>query len=113
MFSLDSTHRYFLYNEHCDMRKGFDALSGLVRSKLGKNPAGGDVFLFLNRRRNLLKLLHWEPGGFVLYYKRLEQGTFRPPAVDIRTGAITWADLVLMVEDYRVSKSRRQVHFYG
>ena len=63
------------------MRKSFDGLCGLIRSQTEKNPASGEVFVFLNRSRTLLKLLHWEHGGFVLYYKRLEQGTFTPPAL--------------------------------
>jgi hypothetical protein len=60
----------------CDMRKSFEGLSGL-----GREPASGEIFIFVNRRRSLLKLLHWQPGGFVLYYKRLEQGTFALPEV--------------------------------
>jgi len=98
MFSLSSSHRYHLYRGACDMRKSFDGLSGLVRSELGRDPAGGEVFLFLNRRRTLLKLLHWEPGGFVLYYKRLEQGTFTPPVLEGNQSVIAWPQLVLMVE---------------
>lgn len=50
------------------MRKSFDALCGLV-SELGKTATGGEVFVFLNRRRTHIKLLHWERGGLVLYYK--------------------------------------------
>lgn len=60
------------------MRKSFDGLSGIVRSELGGDPLSDDAFVFLNKRRNRLKLLHWEPGGFALYYKRLEKGTFTP-----------------------------------
>ncbi|MFO7845399.1 MAG: IS66 family insertion sequence element accessory protein TnpB [Balneolaceae bacterium] len=75
MFSLSSSHRYNLYRGACDMRKSFNGLSGLVRSELGRDPTSGEVFVFLNRRLTLLKLLHWESGGFVLYYKRLEEGT--------------------------------------
>jgi transposase len=79
MFSITSA-RYFLYREATDIRKGFDSLSGMVSGQLGQNPMSGDVFIFVNRQRNRIKLLRWEPGGFVLFYKRLEKGTFELPA---------------------------------
>jgi len=54
------------------MRKSFDGLCGLVRDELKRDPLSGEVFIFISRRRNTMKLLHWEEGGFVLYYKRLK-----------------------------------------
>lgn len=107
MFSLSSSHRYHLYRGACDMRKSFNGLSGLVRSELGRDPASGEVFVFLNRRRTLLKLLHWEPGGFVLYYKRLEEGTFTPPVLGGDQSMVAWPQLVLMVEGITVERSRQ------
>jgi transposase len=103
MFSLNSSHRYFLYQGHCDMRKSFDGLCGLVVSELKRNATSGEVFIFLNRPRSHIKLLHWEQGGFVLYYKRLEQGTFPLPKKE----QLSWADLVLMIEGIQVQKSRQ------
>ena len=85
------------------MRKSFDGLCGLVGSGLKRNATSGEVFIFLNRQRTHIKLLHWEYGGFVLYYKRLEQGTFAAPSQE-RLG---WADLVLMIEGIQVQKSRQ------
>jgi transposase len=76
MFALTETQRFYIYSEATDMRKSFNALSGLVRSKLKQNPLSGNVFIFVNKRKNLMKLLHWQEGGFVLYYKRLEKGQF-------------------------------------
>jgi transposase len=57
------------------MRKGFNGLSGLVNNELDRNVLSGDVFIFVNRRRTLIKLLVWDQSGFIIYYKRLEQGT--------------------------------------
>lgn len=111
MFTLSSAQKYFLYRQYCDARKSFDGLTGLVRNRLGKDPANGDVFIFLNKRRTLVKLLHYEDGGFVIYYKRLEKGTFTPPVADMQTGSITWPDLVLMVAGIRVLKSRIEPRF--
>jgi len=85
------------------MRKSFDGLCGLVISGMQRQPTSGEVFVFLNRNRTHLKLLHWEKGGFVLYYKRLESGTFSPPVV--KNGELFWSDLVLMVEGIQVVKS--------
>lgn len=103
MFSLSSSHIYHLYKPGCDMRKSFDGLCGLVSSELGGSPTSGDVFIFLNKSGTRIKLLHWEHGGFVLYYKRLESGTFRRPTKD--GNLISWSDLVLMVEGIHVVRS--------
>lgn len=86
------------------MRKSFDGLCGLVISGMQRTPSSGEVFVFLNRSRTHIKLLHWEKGGFVLYYKRLERGTYSSTGVD-STGEISWSDLVLMVEGIQVLKS--------
>lgn len=95
MLSLGSSHRYYLYREVADMRKGADGLIGLVRAGMARDPLSGEVFIFVNRRRDKMKLLVWERGGFVLWYKRLEAGTFELPA---RGGQITWQQLVLILE---------------
>ena len=58
------------------MRKSFDGLSGIVRGELAGDPLDGSLFLFVNRRRDRLKILHWDGTGYWLYYKLLEAGTF-------------------------------------
>lgn len=107
MFSLNSDYRYYLYQPACDMRKSFDGLCGLVTNELNREPTDGSVYVFLNRRRTHLKLLHWESGGFVLYYKRLEQGCFALP----QKKQITWTELLLMVEGIVVKKSVQKKRF--
>jgi transposase len=111
MFSLGSTNSYFLYGSPVDMRKSFDGLCGLVRNHLDRDPSSGDVYVFLNRGRNLVKLLHWEHGGFVLYYKRLEQGTFTPPVTAGKGGAIRWPELVLMAEGIQMERYRQKKRY--
>ena len=93
------------------MRKSFDGLCGLVSGELGRNATSGEVFVFLNRKRTHMKLLHWQSGGFVLYYKRLEKGTFSMPAAGDKKHHISWADLVLMIEGIQVHKSTRKVRY--
>lgn len=80
MLSLSATTRYLLYTRPTDIRKSFDALSGIIRNELGRDPLTGEVFVFLSKRRTHIKLLRWEGDGFGLYYKRLEKGTFELPA---------------------------------
>lgn len=110
MLSLGSGHRFLLYRKPCDMRKSFSGLSGLVQNELGRSPTSGEVFVFMNKRRTHVKFLHWEPGGFVLYHKRLELGTFSIPFADA-DGEVTWPDLVLMIEGIEVKKSVRKRRF--
>ena len=93
------------------MRKGFDGLSGLVRNELEQDPLSGDVFIFINRSRNRMKLLVWEENGFVLWYKRLEAGTFELPDTDASHGQIAWQELVLILEGISLSKVHRRKRF--
>jgi len=76
MLSVSSSVSIFLYTEPTDMRKSFDGLSGIVRSEFAADPTDGSLFLFINRRRDRLKILHWDGAGYWLYYRLLEAGTF-------------------------------------
>src|SRR3954453_17750051 len=79
MLHLSAACKYYLYGGDADMRKGFDSLSGMVSEQMKLSALSGAVFIFINRRRNQLKLLLWEGDGFSLYHKRLEQGTYELP----------------------------------
>jgi transposase len=111
MFSLGAG-RYYLYREPTDIRKSFDGLCGLVSEKLGQNPMSGDIFIFINKPRNRMKLLRWEPGGFVLFYKRLERGTFERPTLSNGglSQRIGYGELAMMVTgiSMRYAKKRRR-----
>ena len=76
MMGFNSHQRYYIYSGYADMRKGYDGLSGLVRNEMGENPQSGDVYVFFNKRRRLVKMLVWDHDGFVIYGKRLERGCF-------------------------------------
>lgn len=93
------------------MRKGFDALCGLVNEKLLRNPRSGEVFIFINRRRDHIKLLHWERGGFVMYYKRFERGTIELPIIEKSQGKISWTTLVMMVEGIQISGTNLRTRY--
>ena len=98
MFSLSDSMRYWLWMNPTDLRKGFHTLCGIVRQHMGRNPLDGDVYVFINRSRDRIRLLHWEPGGLVLYSKILERGTFGSPAGFQPDGSLAWRDLVILVE---------------
>jgi len=79
MLSLPDNRRYFLYQSVADMRKSFDGLGGLVKQQMGLSVLTGDIFIFINKRRNQIKLLSWDKDGLCVYHKRLERGTFELP----------------------------------
>lgn len=80
MLSLPSSVRIYFFAAPTDMRKGFDGLSALVKAA-GLNEFSGHLFVFVSRRGDRVKILTWERGGFVLWYKRLERGRFRRPQI--------------------------------
>ena len=113
MFTLSSSHRYHLYSHPTDMRKSFDGLSGIIRNKLGGNPCSGDVFIFINRTRDKIKLLHWQGIGFTLYYKRLEEGSFEMLEYDPQVGSITlsYAQIVMLVDGLSIKNIQKRKLF--
>ena len=116
MFSLGREMRYWLYSEPTDMRKSFHTLCGLVRNKIGGDPMNGDVYIFVNKRRNRIKLLHYETGGMVIYAKMLDRGTFGMPIPgfkDVVTSSIKWEDLLKMVEGILSDPDSRQARLEG
>ncbi len=113
MLSLSPGQEYYLYREVTDMRKSFDGLAGLIRSELNKDPLSGDIFIFLNRRRNQIKLLLWEQDGFSLYYKRLEKGTYELPAASVNTKSIEVKseDLLLILKGISLKHIQRRMRY--
>jgi transposase len=93
------------------MRKSFDGLSGIVTQRMGKEVCSGDVYIFLGKDLSRIKLLVWEQGGFVLYYKRLEAGTFALPQPRQGSIALTYSELCLLVEGLEVQVTRRRKRF--
>lgn len=82
MLHLSTACRYFYYNGMADMRKGAYSLSGLVRNQMNQDVLSGDIFIFIGRRGNKIKLLQWDMDGFALYEKGLERGSFERPVIN-------------------------------
>lgn len=89
-----------------DMRKSFDGLAEVVRSFLGHDPLGGNVFVFRNRSSERVKILWWDGDGLTIYYKRLERGTFRFPAGKGRTFAIDGPQLLRLLGGLEIAARR-------
>ena len=113
IFGISGNSRLFLYCLPTDMRKGFDGLSGVVINKLGKNPLSGDIFIFINRTRNLVKILVWDQTGFSIWHKRLEQGTYEMPKVEKHQTSveITRQNLMLILEGISLKNIQTRKRF--
>jgi transposase len=107
MLRLPSSVRIFLAAEPTDMRKGFDGLAALVVAQ-GEDVYSGHLFVFVSRRGDRVKVLTWDRGGFVLWYKRLERGRFRMPETGTeRTVELDSGQLAMLLDGVDVSRVRR------
>ena len=102
MLSLPPAGRIFVHRAPTNLRRSFDSLAALVSDVLRQDPFSGHMFAFFNRKRDKLKLLVWERGGFWLLYKRLEQGSFAPLAGE-EIGA---RELFCLLEGLEVVRAR-------
>ena len=101
MLTLPSSVRIFVAAEAVDLRRGFDGLAAATRSVIREEPLSDHLFVFLNRRRNRIKVLVWDRTGYLVIYKRLERGTFSlamAPAPGSRHVEMDAGELGLMLE---------------
>jgi transposase len=109
MLSLPSSQRYYLYEQPTDMRCGIYSLAALVSNSLKQNPLSGDIFIFIGKRGNQIRLLQWDKDGYALYSKRLEKGTFeRPPSGKLELNA---QELRLILEGIRLASVQRRKRY--
>src|SRR6476620_9627696 len=92
MIHISDKCRYLLYNGATDMRKSFHGLAAIVNYKMQCNVLNGDIYIFISKRRNAIKLLRFENDGFAIFYKRLEKGTFEIPAHDEQSAMMVLSD---------------------
>jgi transposase len=113
MLSIMAGTRIFFAAEPTDMRKGFDGLQGIVMGVLEQDPLSGHLFLFVNRRRDKLKILYWDGDGLAIWYRRLEQGTFQIPkrSTDQKSVEIRSDELTMLLRGIDMTNVRRRKRF--
>ncbi len=114
MLSVSAKVRIFVCTEPTDMRKSFNGLSAIVTHTLGSDPLSGHLFLFTNKRRNLLKLLFWDADGFAIWYKRLEQGTFAATAFEANSSGqveLTQTQLAMLLGGIDLVQTKKRKRF--
>lgn len=119
MLSISHHQRIFLARAITDMRKGADSLAAMVSSLLGQDPLSGDAFIFVNRRRSMVKMLMWDVSGYWVASKRLERGTFavRGRVSHLVTAqgsaALSHAELLNILEGIDVRQAAYHQHYHG
>ena len=109
MIGLPGSVKIYLSREHADLRKGFNGLSGIVR-EWGLDLYSGHLFVFFSKRRNSVKILTWDRGGFVVWHKRLELGRYRIPEISVGENRIQLdgGQLSMLLDGIDFSKVHRQ-----
>jgi hypothetical protein len=100
-----------MYTSIADMRNGVNGLSGLVNSVQKRGGKAEEVYIFINRHKNIMKLLYYEYGGQSIFYKRLEKGSYEHKVSDPCFEEIKWSKLVLIVEGIIVEKSKQKLRY--
>jgi len=111
MLSLPPQVRVFVCTRPTDLRKSFDGLSGLVEEVFGAGLLSGDLFVFLNRRRDRVKILAWEGDGLSIYYRRLESGSFQMPASTAEGVELDAAELAMLLAGVDFQSARRRKRY--
>lgn len=111
MLSVPAKVRVFLCTRPTDMRKSFNGLHGLVLEVLGQDPQSGDYFMFVNRRRDRVKILLWEGDGLAIWYKQLEAGTFALPASDGESIALSPTQVTLLLGGIDLKNTRQRKRY--
>jgi transposase len=105
--------KIYLYAKDVDMRKSFDGLHAIIQSEFQRDVRLGDLFLFLNRRLDRIKLMHWDDDGLVIWMKRLERGTFQRPQCppDAAHVAMDVTDLTLLLSGIELASVKRRPRY--
>ena len=113
MLTIPRSVRILIGSTPVDMRKSIDGLTAIVQEELEEDAYSGHLFIFVSRRRDRVKILAWDKGGFVLVYKRLERGQFKLPHMDPSTMAveIDATQLVMLLDGIDFGRVRRPEHW--
>jgi transposase len=111
MLNLPPQVRVFVCTRPTDMRKSFDGLCGLVEEVFDQQALSGHLFVFVNRRRDRVKILAWEGDGLSIWYKRLEAGTFQIPAVGREGVEVDAAELSMLLSGVDLNTAQRRKRY--
>jgi transposase len=111
MLTLPPSVRIFVCTAPTDMRRGFDGLAQMAQDIVRQDPLSGHFFVFLNRRRDRVKILYWDRDGYAVWAKRLEAGTFRLPEATGPQLEVRHAELAMLLGGIDPAGSRRRVRF--
>ena len=111
MLSLPPRVKIFVCTEPTDMRRSFDGLAMMTEGIIREDPLSGHLFVFINRRRDKMKVLWWAGDGYALYYKRLEEGTYEIPAGEGGRVLMKPAELAMLLEGVELKSARRRRRF--
>ena len=113
MLQLSNSVKYYWYSGAADMRKSFDALCGIVNQHMQLNILQGGVYIFVNKKRNQIKLLTWDGDGLAIYYKRLEKGVYELPVMSVsdQSASIDVVQLQLILQGIVLSSVRTKKRF--
>jgi transposase len=105
--------KIYLYGKDVDMRKSFDGLHAIIQSEFQRDIRLGDLFLFLNRRLDRIKLMHWDQDGLVIWMKRLERGTFQRPRCppDAEHVVMDATDLAILLAGIDLTSVKRRPRY--
>ena len=111
MLTFTSATKIFAYAPPTDMRKGFRGLSAIVREEFRADPTDGSLFLFVNKRRDRMKAIFWDDDGFVIWYKRLEVGTWQLPGSASTTLELEAHELAMILRGIDLKSARRRARY--
>ena len=94
-----------------DMRKSINGLSIMVEQAMGHNPFSGDLFVFCNRHRRIIKILYWDRNGFCLWQKRLEKDRFKWPQSAAEVITIDQRQLQWLLSGLNIADAHRQLYY--
>jgi transposase len=112
MLMLSRSVRVFIAAEATDMRRSFDRLAEMTRQVIGQDPLAGHFFVFFNRPRDRVKILVWERGGFAIWYKRLEEGSFKLPSIQNGVIELDATELTLILEGIELAGAKKQPRYF-
>jgi len=111
MLFLNSNIRIWLCTAPTDMRRSYPGLIALVKNHLAHNPLSGELFVFINRKRTHMKVLYFEAGGFCIWGKRLEQGSFAAPRSAQVCESVSWAQLNCLIDGVELHVIKQRLRY--